>query len=704
MSKELLKKIADLEQEIKVVRLASQQWEHIQKVYQESLERLKLLERELTITQERTNRALFGGDLAWWDWDYKSGNVHFNENRARILGYERVDELPHKYDKLIKTIHPDDYEYTVAKIQQHLSGASPNYEAEFRLKTKAGEWRWFFDKGKIVETDILGKPVRLAGVLIDIHERKNIENELVAACETAVSESRAKSSFLASMSHEIYTPMAGVIGMADILKQSKLSQEQEEYLNVIVKSANNLMSILNDIIEFSKLESGKLEFHEKPFSIHQVVEEVTGSYVEKAHEKGVAILSFQDPNIPAEVVGDPVRVRQFLKIFTDNALKFTEKGEIRIEAHFLEWDNETVKIRFNICDTGIGISEAGLKKLFTSFSKHDLPESKKYSGGGLGLAIARRLIDRMIGTVAVDTKPGTGTTFSITIDFERYKDAEHQDPMKEMLQGTKVLILDPHQTRRSILANYFTRWDAEVEETGVPAEALKLIEHRAQIHRPFDLIIVEHAMPEIDGLKFANSLKHAAWMKKSKILLTNSRLYPVSSAELASAGILVGLVHPFTLSRLRSRIREVLTQLRKEYTLDHDDGDRHPMDDQKKVLNILLAEDNLINQKVALVTLEKIGHVTDLAENGRIAVDMFEKKPYDLVLMDMFMPEMDGLEATRRMRQFEGKNPGRNPVHICAITANTSREDEERCYQAGMNSYISKPFHLEELIKILNRI
>ena len=703
MSEELLSKIQKLELENKLVRLASQQWEHLQKVYQESIDRLQLIERELSSSHERTDRALFGGDLAWWDWDYKTGNVCFNENRARMLGYG-VDELPQTYAEIIKMIHPDDYNHTMARLNRHLSGSHPNYEAEFRLKTKSGEWRWFFDKGKIVETDILGKPVRLAGVLIDIHERKSVENELIVARDVAVADSSAKSNFLVSMSHDIYTPMAGVIGMAEILKQSKLSQEQDEYLNIIVKSATNLMSILNDIIEYSKLESGKLELHEKPFSVHQVIEEITGSIIERTHEKGLEILSFQDPNIPFEVVGDPVRLRQVLKIFTDNAIKFTEKGEIRIEAHFIAWDDETVKVRFSVCDTGIGISEEGMKKLFTSFSKLDSPESKKYTGGGLGLAIARRLIDRMNGQITVDTNPGEGTTFSFTVVFERYKDSETTEPLKEILQGLKVLLLDPSASRRSILTNYLVRWDAEVAECAVPAEALKLIQHRAEINKPFDLIIIENNMPGIDGLKFASSIKHAAWIRKSKLVLATSRLESVSSAELAASGILVSMVHPYTISRLRSRIKEALSQIRREHSGEQDDIDLHLMEDQKKVLNILLAEDNQINQKVALVTLEKLGHTTDLAENGKIAVEMFAKKNYDLVLMDMFMPEMDGLAATRLIRQFEADNPGRNPVHICAITANTSQEDEEKCYLAGMNSYISKPFRLEELVKVLNHI
>jgi two-component system sensor histidine kinase/response regulator len=703
MSEELLKKIQELEKVNKVMRLASQQWEHLQKVYKESNDRLQQLERELSASNERTDRALFGGDLAWWDWNYSTGKVHFNENRARMLGYN-MDELPKTFGDITRMIHPDDYELTMARLNAHLSGDHPNYEAEFRLKTKSGDWKWFFDKGKIVETDIFGKPLRLAGVLIDIDVRKNTENELIVSRDNALADSRAKSHFLASMSHEIYTPMAGVIGMADILKQSKLSQEQEEYLNVIVKSATNLMSILNDIIEYSKIESGKLEFHEKPFSVHQVVEEITASFVDKANEKGIEILSFQDPNIPVEVVGDPMRLRQVLKIFTDNALKFTEKGEIRIEAEFVAWDEETVKVRFNVIDTGIGITEAGIKKLFTSFSKLDAPDAMKYGGGGLGLAIARRIIDRMNGQVHVESVPGSGTTFSFTVHFERYKDTEVADPMKEMLHGVKVLVIDPQKSRRTILRNYFERWDAEVDECGNLTDAVKMIRHQAHIKRAFDMVVVEFHLQGTDGLKFAISMNKDPLMQRSKLLLTTSRMFPVSSAELAAAGILVALVRPYTLSRLKSRIKEVLTQVKKEFSGLQDEVELHLKDDQKKVLNILLAEDNLINQKVALVTLEKMGHATDLAENGNIAVEMFAKKEYDLVLMDMFMPEMDGLEATHKIRELEALHPGRNPVHICAITANTSSEDEEQCYRAGMNSYISKPFKLGELIKILNRL
>ncbi|MEI6173891.1 MAG: response regulator [Bacteroidota bacterium] len=703
MSEKLLKRIEELEKENKIMRLASQQWEHLQRVYQDSNDRLEKLQRDLSVSFERNERSLFGGDLAWWDWDYVTGKIHFNENRARLLGYH-VDEMPGTFSEFARMIHSDDYDAVMARLNAHFSGDSPNYEAEYRVKTKSGTWKWFLDKGKVIETDIYGKPLRLSGVLIDMDARKHMENELVVSRDQAVADNRAKSNFLAGISHEIYTPMAGVIGMSEILKQSKLTQEQVEYLNVIVKSATNLMAILNDIIEFSKIESGKLEFHEKPFSIHQVVEEVTASFVDKANEKGVEILSYQDPNIPVEVVGDPLRLRQVLKIFTDNALKFTEKGEVRIEAEFMSWDDETVKVKFNVCDTGIGISDEGIKKLFTSYSKLESTESMKYGGGGLGLAIARRVADRMNGRITVESEPGRGTTFSFIVLFERYKDSEISDPMKELLQGLKVLIIDPRQSRRTILRNYFERWDAEVDESETSADAVNKIHHQAEIKKAYNLVAVEFQMTGTDGLKFATSLKKDPLLERSKLLLATSRLFPVSSSELTAAGFQTALVRPYTLSRLKSRIREALTKIHRAEDEVQDEIDQHLMDDQKRILNILLAEDNLINQKVALVTLEKMGHATDLAENGRIAVEMAEKKEYDLILMDMLMPEMDGITATQKIREMEALQPGRIPVHICAITANTSQEDEAECFKAGMNSYISKPFRLSELVNVLNRL
>ena len=705
MSEEIEKKIRLLEKENSILKSAASRWDQIQKLYEEANRQLQDVEAELSRAKERLELSLTAGNMACWDWDYKTGQVRIHENRARLLGEDPEEQIK-TFDELMRMIHPDDYSKAMGRLDFHLKGEKPLYEAEFRLQTKDGEWKWFLDRGRIVERDILGNPTRISGVLTEMDDLKKSEKDVMQSMAKAEADSQAKSLFLANMSHEIYTPMAGVIGMAQILKQSKLSQEQTEYLDVITKSATNLMAILNDILEYSKIEAGKVEFHEKPFSIHQLIEEISAGYAERAVEKGMEILSFQDPNIPNEVVGDPVRLRQVLKIFMDNALKFTEKGEVRIASEFMEWDDLSVRVRFIIADTGIGISEEGMKRLFLSFSKLDTPEAKKYSGGGLGLAIAKHLIDRMNGKISVESILGEGTTFSIIIDFERYKDSETKDAMKEAIRGLKVMIIDPVTTHAEILRTYFDRWDCYVETIQDPEEALKQIHHQAQIKKPYHLILVEQQLPGMTGLQFATLIKKDNLLLHSKILITTSRLFPLSTSELASAGVLVCLVRPYTLSRLKHRILEAISQTKKGSSRLEEEGEPDPdsADLRKKLLNILLVEDNLINQKVAIVTLEKMGHRIDLAENGKISVEMFSRKHYDLILMDIYMPEMDGLEATMKIREIESSDQTRQPAYICAITANTSREDEEECLRAGMNAYISKPFKLEELTKVINHL
>jgi len=703
MPEELQQRIKELESENQKLRLATQQWDRIFKLYKEANDKLQQLDQSLSATHADIEQALQAGGLSWWSWDHQTGNLKFDKNRACLLGYEEGEEICHTFDDLVNIIHPDDFPFVMERMKGHLDGTRPDFFAEYRIRAKSGEWKWFCDKGKIVETDIMGKPLKIAGTLADINQRKITEMELVEARDRSIADNQAKNSFLSSMSHEIYTPMAGVVGMAQILRQSKLSQEQNEYLEVIVKSATDLMSILNDIMEYSKIEAGKVEFHEKPFSIFQVVEEIASSLADKAVEKNIEILSYQDPNIPAEVVGDPVRLRQVLKIFTDNALKFTEKGEIRIEAVFEVWDEDTVRVRFSIVDTGIGISPEGIKKLFYSFSRLDSPGSKKHIGGGLGLAIAKHLVERMNGQISVDSVPGEGTTFTFSIVFERYKDAEAPDSMKGILRGKKVMIIDPQATHAELLHNYFERWDSEVSLCHDTEEAIKKIHLQAELRKPYNLIVVEYQRPGMNGLDFAARIKKDPLMKPSKILLTTSRLAPVTPVELATAGIHECLVRPYTLNRLKNRIEKTLSQSLRG-TSDLEEDELQLLDIRKRALHVLIAEDNLIHQKVARVILEKIGHQVDVAENGKIAVAMNAEKKYDLILMDIFMPEMDGLEATIKIREMEAADPDCFPVHICAITANASEEDEEKCLRAGMNSYILKPFKFEELTRVLARV
>ncbi|MEI6455758.1 MAG: response regulator [bacterium] len=702
MSEPSQKKIEELEKENKILKSASLQWEQIQRLYKESNEKLQLIERSLTELNERMELALTAGNLAWWDWEYKTGKIYFNENRARLLGYE-LDELPHSFSEIARMVHPEDSDLMMKRIRQHIAGDRPTYEAEFRIRTKSGEWKWFYDKGKIVETDILGSPIRISGMLIDIHERKKAELELIVARDQADAASRAKSLFLANMSHEIRTPMSGVLGMAEILQQTSLSSEQREYLDVIVTSANNLMTILNDILDFSKIEAGKIELEKIPFSVQKVVEEVSDLLVVNAQEKRIHLLTFVDPNIPSVIKGDPVRLRQILLNISNNAIKFTERGEVVITAEFLEWDDNIVKILFRVKDTGIGISEAGIRKLFQSFSQVDASSTRKFGGTGLGLAISKRLVSHMKGEFSVESKLGIGSSFSFTAIFGRIPEEEIHDSFTDLVKGLKVLIVDDHESNRFVFRKYLERWECESEEAENASQALTMMQDKVAINRPYDLVLVDFQMPDMDGIQLARKVVHDTALKKYKMILLSSMTDLLTRKEIIDAGFRGSLSKPVKLDQLKRSIAEVLS--RKEKSQDHgSEESKEPDQKPERKLRILLVEDNLINRKVALVTLNKLGQQTDVAENGKVAVDLFEKNHYDLVLMDIYMPEMDGLDATIEIRKREKSDPSRNPVYICAITANSMKEDEVRCYKAGMNNYISKPFHLDELTGVLKSL
>jgi len=702
MSEELQKRIEELEKENKVLRSATQQWEHIQRLYQGSNEKLQQIERRLSEANERMELALDAGNLAWWDWEYKTGKVYFNENRARLLGYA-FEELPHSFGEISRMIHPDDYDLTMKKIRLHIAGDRPYYEAEFRMKTKSGEWKWFYDKGKVVEIDILGSPIRLSGVLIDVNERKKAEFELIAARDQADAASRAKSLFLANMSHEIRTPMAGVLGMAEILQQTQLNIEQREYLDVIVTSANSLMTILNDILDFSKIEAGKIELEKIAFSIQKVVEEVSDLLVVNAQEKRIHLLIYIDPNIPVTLKGDPIRLRQVLLNLSNNAIKFTDKGEVIITAEFLELDEKTVKVLFKVKDTGIGISDEGIRRLFESFSQVDPSSTRKYGGSGLGLAISKRLVSKMKGEFSVESKIGVGSSFAFTAVFERIPDEEMTDSFMDIVRGLKVLIIDDNESNRLVFHKYLERWECDSEEAESASIALSMMHDKVRIKKPYDIVLVDFQMPEMDGIQLARTVVRDPKLKNYLLILLSSMNDLLTQQEIIDAGFHGSLNKPVKIDQLKKVIAEVLKKKEDKgfFEVDQDIG---ILKKQERILNVLLAEDNLINRKVALVTLNKLGHHTDVAENGKVAVELFEKNKYDIILMDIYMPIMDGLDATVEIRKREKTDSGRNPVYICAITANSMKEDEDRCYKAGMNNYISKPFHLTELANILNNL
>ncbi|MBE0648405.1 MAG: response regulator [Bacteroidales bacterium] len=699
MSEELHKRIKELENRNQILDSAARQWDHVHKMFLESHGKLSRSESFLKKIKERMEWALSAGDLAWWDWEYKSGMIYYNAERARLLGFSE-EELPGNFNEVIQRIHQDDHDEAVAKIHAHIAGETDYYEAEYRLQSKAGEWKWFYDRGRVVEKDIMGEPVLISGVLIDINDRKVAEKELTSQRDIADASSRAKSLFLANMSHEIYTPMAGVVGMADILKQSGLADEQREYIDIIVNSASNLMSVLNDIMEFIKVENKKIDLIISPISISELLKEVEAGTFESCHEKELELLTFIDTRIPDHVMGDPRRLRQLLQIFVKNAVKFTDTGRVIISIEFAGWDEETIRIRFRISDTGIGIPEHELGQLFQSFTRLNT-KIGSYGGSGLGLAIAKHLANLMNGEISVESKEGEGSTFTFTVDFDRLVEQETLLDVS-MLQGKRILLVDQDATRRALLKNYLLLWDCETEECDSVEEAIELIRHHLQVKKPLDLTIIEyHSLMTSSGITF-DQFSEQEWLESPHILVAPKEA-DVALEEIKRAGFQLMVLRPFLPGQLVEAIRNATSGKRTDFSIMGNRQFAEKSASAKKVLKILLAEDNLINQRVALVTLKKLGHDTTLAQNGKEAVSLFESGSFDLILMDILMPEMNGLEATRKIREIEDATRV-DPIHICAITANISVEDEDACYESGMNSYITKPFRLEELNNILSKV
>lgn len=700
MSENPEQRFKELSQENKVLREASSHWEQVQQLILNSNNQLKQLQQSLSDSYNKVMVAMEAGGISWWELDCSTGKIRFGEQFFRILGYQANESPIHEKD-FFRLIHPDQVDEVKLMHRNYLEGKRSVNEMEYQIKTHGGDYTWFLDKGKIVDRDILGNPVKIAGILVDVDVRKKQEHGLKRSLVEAEAANRAKSLFLSNMSHEIYTPMAGVVGMAEILRQSKLSQEQLEYLDIVVNSASNLMSIFNDIMEFLKIEAGKIEISYVPFHVVQIFQEVVNQTYEKCQKKKLTLISFIDPNIPGFVLGDPVRLKEVLQIFASNAVKFTEEGEIYLESYFVDWDDDSIRIGFGIRDTGIGISNEDLGKLFQSFEKVSTSISGKYGGSGLGLAIAKHLIHMMRGEVEVESVWGEGSAFRFTIRFDRVVDQEVQLDA-EPINGKKILLVDDNRSRREATKRYFVQWECEVEESDSMNDATEKVQTSLMIGRSFDLIVLESSVFGQAGIATSELLRHKPWLTAVKILLTDPEEDTGSvEKEKLFHGFLKRYYTPAQLLSITEQVisgKDVLSEI---VARESQAGLSHS---EKRALKILLAEDNLINQKVALVTLKKLGHHTDLAENGMKAVELSKQMSYDLILMDIHMPVMDGLEATRQIRKLEEQDRTHKPAYICAITANVQKDDEEQCYQAGMNCYITKPFRLDVLNDILSRI
>lgn len=564
---------------------------------------------------------------------------------------------------------------------------------ESLLTLRDGESHWI-QTTKMPVIDQHNRCIGIVCVSRDITRIKENERRLQEAIERAELASRAKSDFLANVSHEIRTPINGIIGMTELCLETHLTREQSSYLNAVLSCSETLLALINDILDFSKIEAGQFKIEQISFNLCTAIEETIDQFSHAARDKGIELVVDIDNDLPQFVRGDPTRFRQILANLLSNAVKFTDEGEIIVSGHRINSSDKLLAFELSIKDSGIGISEDRLETIFDSFTQADSSTTRKYGGTGLGLTISRKLAQLMGGTISVTSTPGKGSTFTASLRFDIVgRQAAKVRPGDEKLSDVPILIVDDNATNRIILEQICLNWS--MRPTAVESAELgkrELDKAIAEGH-PYRLLLLDQQMPNMSGIDFAAWIRNRPEFCNLEIILLSSSLNEDDRIRAQRLSISESLTKPVKRQLLLDAIRAALGISVQRST---------PQSTTKQIrpLRILLAEDNILNQEVSMARLRKMGHDVSLAQNGLQAVESYREGNFDLILMDVQMPEMDGLTATRKIRELES-GTGRH-IPIVAMTARAMKGDEIRCLEAGMDAYMSKPFRATKLETLLS--
>jgi signal transduction histidine kinase/DNA-binding response OmpR family regulator len=537
----------------------------------------------------------------------------------------------------------------------------------------------------------------------DVTQHKRSEEALRLAREAAESASHAKSSFLARMSHEIRTPMNGVLGMTELLLETGLSSTQRKYAETVQRSAHNLLGIINDLLDFSKIEAGKLELENVDMDLRRTIEDIVELLAERAHVKGLELACSIPANLVTYVKGDPLRLGQILTNLVGNAIKFTEQGSVVIRVATLDEAAKTVTMRFEVTDTGSGISTEAQSRIFEEFAQADGSTTRKHGGSGLGLAISKQLVEMMGGSIHVESALGTGSTFWFTVTFEKQPAHAAADPRSApigLLTGVRALIVESSAINRGILHAQMSNWEMTIRLAETPKQAVELLAQAAARSVPYDIALIDLGVPGMDALDLARTIRARSDIGKVRLVMLTRRHVDVAHAR--DAGFDACLVKPVRQTVLYECLVNIMAG-RPQETIAAP-AVTQPANGAPAGIrgHILLVEDNLINQQVAVGILQIQGYTVSVANNGKEALDAHAQGAFDLILMDCHMPEMDGFEATMEIRRREQGGSGRR-VPIIALTANAMATDREECLNAGMDDHLSKPFSMQTMQEMLDR-
>jgi two-component system sensor histidine kinase/response regulator len=699
--------ITQSQQEMAAIATRQANLEHANKKIEDEVSQRRV---ELQNSEERF-RSLSEASPVGIFLDALGSCIYANKRLGEIYGIPPEDILGKGW---IQNIYSDDRDRIMNEGLIEIR-ENRNIGLQYRIVTPAGAIRWVSTRTARLPSRE-GQPVIFIGTVDDITDLKRLEEELARGRDAALETARLKSEFLSNMSHEIRTPLNGIIGMSGILLDTKLNSEQREFAETVRSSGDALLTIVNDILDFSKIAAGKLIFEEIDFDLVTIAESTVELLAGQAHKKGIELALFIDSAVPRALRGDPGRLRQVLTNLIGNAIKFTPEGEVVLSVTAEAVTSDEARIRLEVCDTGIGISAEVQRRLFQPFSQADGSTSRKYGGTGLGLAISMQLVEAMGGKIVVESEVGKGSAFHFTAKFGRAEICGDDPPKRENLNGLRALIVDDNATNRLILRHQLSAWGGHSDAVENGVQALAAL--RAQVSiQPYDVAILDLQMPDMDGVTLASEIRKDSTISRTRLLMMSSA---GERTDFANQGRSLDcwLTKPVK----HSKLYETLTALIPDGQgvtdgIERDEaslvaaqtvssnghlatGSAMPMLEMRKKIRVLVVEDYAVNQKIALLQLNKLGFSGDAVGNGLEALQALQQVPYQIILMDCQMPEMDGYEATGEIRR---RQLGRHHTVIIAMTANALKEDREKCLSAGMDDYVSKPVQIEELDAVMNR-